>query len=256
MDPYYNRVKPRHLSPVMLDLVLSRGWYRMRQDLFTISHLEEERCYYRVHWLRYEVNRIAERATHRRIRKKNKSRRITIEPLISISEEHRNLHRKYRKWIEFDGVRSIEEGLFGDEVDTNIFQTWCISVYDQEQLIAAGYFDAGSTSVASILHFFDPDYSDASLGKFLILCTLDWMRAQSYNLYYPGYVVAGKPKMDYKLFLGESIAEYYDLEEGLWKPFNKQILLDQPIIFWDNDRMDSNESDVSDQTENAREDII
>ena len=188
MDPYYNRVKPRHLSPVMLDLVLSRGWYRMRQDLFTISHLEEERCYYRVHWLRYEVNRIEERATHRRIRRKNKSRRVTIEPLITISEEHRNLHRKYRKWIEFDGVRSIEEGLFGDEVGTNIFQTWCISVYDQEQLIATGYFDAGSTSVASILHFFDPDYGGSSLGKFLIFCTLDWMRAKGYKWYYPGYV--------------------------------------------------------------------
>ena len=241
MEPYYNRVTPRHLSPPMLDLVLSRGWYRMRQDLFTISHLQEDTGFYRVHWLRYDVNTITERSTHRRIRKKHSGHTVTFEQLKYIPENHRNLHRKYRKWIEFDGVRTIEEGLFGDEGFTNIFSTWFISVYKGDQLIAGGYFDVGATSVASIIHFFDPDYCSLSPGKFLILCTIDWMRSQGLTWYYPGYVISSKPKMDYKLFLGESLAEYFDPTDGLWKAFNRDILSESPIPLWGPDEIDSDE---------------
>lgn len=233
MDPYYNRVTPRHLSPAMLDLVLSRGWYRMRQDIFTISHLSEETGYYRVHWLRYNISKISDRNTHRRIRKNHPGYKVTFEPLSYIPESHRNLHRKYRKWIDFDGVRTIEEGLFGSEVITNIFPTWSLSVYEGEQLVAAGYFDVGDTSVASILHFFDPEHRWSSPGKFLILCTLDWMRSNNKNWYYPGYVVAGKPKMDYKLFIGESDAEFFDPVDGQWKVFDRRILDERPILLMD-----------------------
>ena len=230
MEPFFYRVKPRHLSPDQLDQVLSRGWYRMRQDLFTISHLAEEFGFYRVHWLRVDVNRIIGHRSHRRIRKNHAHCSVVIEPLITVSEEHRNLHRKYRRSIDFDGVRSIQEGLFGEEVTDSIFSTWSISVYDGEKLIAAGYFDIGAESAASILHFFDPEYAQFSPGKFLILCTIDFMRSKGLQWYYPGYVVAGKPKMDYKLFLGREVVEYFSPEVQQWRPFVDQILLDEPII--------------------------
>ena len=230
MEPFFYRVKPRQLSLVQLDEVLSRGWYRMRQDLFTISHLAEEFGFYRVHWLRFDVNRIVSHRSHRRIRKNHVQCRVVIEPLITISEEHRNLHRKYRRSIDFDGVRSIQEGLFGEEVTESIFSTWSISVYDGVNLVAAGYFDVGAESASSILHFFDPDYAQFSPGKFLILCTIDFMRSKGLQWYYPGYVVAGKPKMDYKLFLGREVAKYFSPKEQMWKPFVDQILLDEPII--------------------------
>lgn len=230
MQPFFHRVKPRHLSPSQLDLVLARGWYRMRQHLFTISHLAEEFGFYRVHWLRFDIVRIGVHRSHRRIRKHHEPYTVTIEPLVTILEEHRQLHRKYRKSIDFDGVRSIEEGLFGEEGRGSIFSTWCISVRDGDRLIAGGYFDVGKVSAASILHFFDPDHAWSSPGKFLILATLDFMRSQGLRWYYPGYVVAGKPKMDYKLFLGRDVAEYFSPEDQMWKPFEDKILLDEPII--------------------------
>lgn len=230
MEPYFDRVKPRHLTGAQLDLVLSRGWYRMRQDLFTISHLAEEFEFYRVHWLRYQVELIKERRSHKRIRIHHSNHKVVIEPLKVISESHRNLHRKYRKWIDFDGVHTIEEGLFGEEGQNSIFKTWSVSVYDGEQLIAAGYFDLGNKSVASILHFFDPDYTKTSPGKFLILSTVDFMKSRGIQWYYPGYVVAGKPKMDYKLFLGREFAEYFIPQTGQWSPFVNSILAEDPII--------------------------
>lgn len=231
MEPFYDRVKPRHLTGAQLDILLARGWYRMHQDLFTISHLAEDHEFYRVHWLRYPIKNIIERPSHRRIRKNHEGYRVVIEPLVSIPSAHRELHRIYRKWIDFDGVHTIEEALYGAEGNNNIFQTHHLSVYFSDHLIAAGYFDVGDAGLASILHFFDPGHRWSSPGKFLILLTLDFMRQQGMTFYYPGYVVAGKPKMDYKLFLGEDSAEYFNPKSGLWLPFHRDLLKEQPLSF-------------------------
>ena len=101
-------------------------------------------------------------------------------------------------------------------------------VYDGDQLIAAGYFDLGDTAAASILHFFDPQYARYSLGKYLILLTIEYLKDQGYEYYYPGYVVEGLPKMDYKLFLGKEEAEYFDPEAVAWLKFDDNILIRPP----------------------------
>jgi adenine specific DNA methylase Mod len=36
--------------------------------------------------------------------------------------------------------------------------------------------------------------------------------------------------MDYKLFLGREVVEYFSPEVQQWRPFVDQILLDEPII--------------------------
>jgi arginine-tRNA-protein transferase len=84
----------------------------------------------------------------------------------------------------------------------------------------------GAKTAASILHFYDPTYGKYSLGKYLILLTLDYLKSQHYEFYYPGYVVEGLNKMNYKLFLGKEYAEYFDPETISWKPFQDSILGD------------------------------
>jgi leucyl-tRNA---protein transferase len=114
----------------------------------------------------------------------------------------------------------------GDDFDgINIFNTKCISVFDQGKLIAGGYFDIGLQAGTSILHFYDPAYSRFSLGKFLILITLDYLKLQGHTKYYPGYVVQGFSKMDYKLFLGKEAAQYFAPETMNWKYFKEEILV-------------------------------
>jgi hypothetical protein len=46
--------------------------------------------------------------------------------------------------------------------------------------------------------------------------------------YYPGYVFAGNTKMDYKLFLGKEMGEYYDPELDQWQAFHEGILEPEP----------------------------
>ncbi len=122
-------------------------------------------------------------------------------------EEHQVLHKRYRNAIDFEGAPSITDCLFGgEEIIPSIFSTKTVSIYEGESLIAAGYFDVGEKSAASILHFFDPDYKRFSLGKYLILLTLDYLRDHGYQFYYPGYV------------------EYFDPIAVEWRYFEERIL--------------------------------
>ena len=198
----------------------------MHQGIFTCSHVNLGNIY-RVHWLRYRLHDIEEKASHRRIRKINKAFTFTIEDFnaSAIRTDHIDLHKRYRSSIDFDGANSITESLLGDDYDgINIFNTKCISVFDDGKLIAGGYFDLGLQAGSSILHFFDPDYSRYSLGKLLILVTLDHLKTHGYSLYYPGYVVQGFNKMDYKLFIGKKSAQYFDPETMEWRYFKEEIL--------------------------------
>lgn len=211
-----------------MDELLALGWYRMHQSIFTSSHIGLDDIY-RVHWLRYAIHEIKNHASHRRMCTRNKDFSHTIEDFTILREDHVNLYKKYRASIDFDGAWSIQESLFGEEYQVkNIYNTKCISVFDGDKLIAGGYFDVGDQTAASILHFFDPDYSRYSLGKYLILLTIDYLKSNHYEFYYPGYVVEGVSKMNYKLFLGKEEAQYFDPETVTWKYFQESILVKQP----------------------------
>lgn len=228
MKPYSYSLNPEEISGSDLDELLALGWYRMHQTIFTSSHVGLDEIY-RVHWLRYALSEIRDHDSHRRIRNRNKKFRFIIEDFTVIQADHSHLHRRYRSSIDFDGAWSIEECLFGEETtDKNIYNTKCISVFDQDKLIAGGYFDVGHKAAASILHFFDPLYKSNSLGKYLILLTIEYLKLNRYEFYYPGYVVEGLSKMNYKLFLGKEAAQYFDPETVTWKYFEESILVKPP----------------------------
>ncbi len=227
MKPYYYSLQPEEINGSSLDELLVLGWYRMHQTIFTCSHVEMGEVY-RVHWLRYFLFDIKNHSSHRRIRNRNKNFRHLIEDCEILRDDHIDLHNRYRATIDFNGALSIAECLFGeDPTAKSIYNTKCISVFDQGKLVAGGYFDVGDKAAASILHFYDPLYNNYSLGKLLILLTIDYLKLNNYEFYYPGYVVEGLSKMNYKLFLGKEEAQYFDLETVTWKYFQESILIKQ-----------------------------
>lgn len=230
MPPYFNIVKPATLAPAELDHLLAWGWYRTQQMIFTTSHLDAEHQH-PVHWLRYPVEAIADTRQHRKMRRRCAPFRVAINEARIIDPIYLSLHQRYYRSIDFDGATSIQDCLFGSDLpEHSIYDTQCISLWDGERLVAAGYFDKGLDSAASILHFYDPDYSRYGLGKWLVLLTVDYLRAQGFRHYYPGYVVENLPKMDYKLFLGCHHAQYFDAETHQWLPFHPRIVQERVSI--------------------------
>lgn len=230
MNIYHRTEYPASLPPEVFDQYLAMGWFRMRQYLFTCSHLfdfndsMELSGLRRVWWMRFAVPYIQERSSHRKLRKKNGHFRYQFSVLDQLTDDDRYLFRIYRNHINFDTYDDLEDALWGSGGRTVIFQSWVLRIYDGEKLIALGVFDKGERSASSQIHCYDPEYVRHSLGKYLMLLTIDHLKRSGFHWYYPGYVFAGNPKMNYKLMLGKEYAEYFDSEQDHWIRFEESIL--------------------------------
>ncbi len=221
MQPYFQSLSPAALSGDDLDQFLALGWYRMHQDIFTTSHIKHEE-WHRVHWLRFAVGECTERRSHKRILQRAQRFTYRLSSVQSIPIAHEELYARYYQSIDFAGAPSATDCLFGEDPGhPSIFNTQCIEVHDAHRLVAVGYFDVGQSAAASILNFYDPAYARYSPGKLLILKTLEYLKQHRFSWYYPGYVVEADRKMNYKLFLGQDLAQYFDPETVAWRPLKQ-----------------------------------
>jgi len=132
--------------------------------------------------------------------------------------EYEELYTLYRQSISFDASLTLADLLL-DESAHSVFDTQIVEVRDGEQLIAAGIFDQGTDSIAGIVNFYHPDYRKYSLGKYLMLLKLAHASQQQKTYYYPGYVVHGYPKFDYKLWACPAATEVFDYRTSQWRLF-------------------------------------
>ncbi len=222
---YYEKRTPEKLAGLELDECLAHGWFRMHQTIFTQSHEYDINSdkFIDLHWLRFSVDEIRRHGSHKKMNKRNRNFTCIIEHEPEISAEMAVLYQRYFQWVRHDIPKTIEDVLFQCSNDS-VFNTKLIKIYDQNRLIAAGFFDTGVNAAASILHFYDPGYADYSPGKYLMLQTVEYMKSNSLQWYYPGYLIAGNSIMNYKLFLGEECAQYYDFKTDSWFPYHQEIL--------------------------------
>jgi leucyl-tRNA---protein transferase len=201
-----------------LDLFLSKGYYRMQQDVFTCHYLLVDTVVCPVHWLRIALASVSYGPKQSRLFRINASYSITIKP-FALSDELESLYALYRNSLDFDTYNSVEACLLNGSAG-NSFDTYVIEVRDGGTLIAAGIFDEGERSIAGIVNFYHPDYHRQSLGKYLMLLKMNHARQHRKDYYYPGYIVSSYPKFDYKLFACEAATEVYDERHDWWLPFS------------------------------------
>jgi arginine-tRNA-protein transferase len=201
----------------VLDFYLGQGYYRMQQDLFTCQFVPFNGRLYTAHWLRLVLARAQWGPEQRRLLTRNARFTSTVRP-FRLTPEYEELYARYREAITFDAAPTVEDVLLGSAAH-NVFNTHVIELRDGDQLVAAGMFDVGRRSLAGILNFYDPVYRRHSLGKYLLLLKADYARRLELDYYYPGYVIHGYPKFDYKLFLGPAATEVFDSVGSQWQPF-------------------------------------
>jgi len=235
---YHYTYAPKKYSARMIDRFLAKGWYRMKQKIFTTTHNsygDGPENLNRVWWLRYNINEFLEHSSHRKIIKKTRDFEITVDKYLDNNHEEHDLYAIYRNYIDFDGYENLSEYLYGKYKTVNKFNTYVIRISDKGKLIGVGLFDKGTYAAASGIHFYDPEYAKFSLGKLMILKTIEFMKANKLKWYYPGYIVVGRPKLDYKLFLGKDIAQYFDYETKSWLKFKDEILIPETYDLGDVD---------------------
>ncbi|MBX3254416.1 MAG: hypothetical protein KF862_09770 [Chitinophagaceae bacterium] len=217
---YYN---PEHLYHEQLDALLSMGWYRMHQSVFTTTHIFMEDRSLRVFWLRYVIPALQFSKKQQKLLQQNQRFSVVNKPII-ITDEMEELYALYKTVIAFEPSPSVAEWLYGEEGDKGIFDTHVIEIRDADKLIAAGIYDKGKNSIAGIMNFYHPQYRKFSLGKYLVLLKVQYAKAFHCKWYYPGYITYGYPAFDYKLFLGEPNVEVFLPELYGWHPYNKDVI--------------------------------
>ena len=208
---------PDSLSPEELDRYLSIGWFRMTQSIFSCRFLCFHSKLYSAVWTRLNLkNHSFKKSQKKIIRKVHRDFTVIVQPAL-INEEKEILYQIHRKRFEGYVAKSLTNSLLGD-ANSSIYDTWEIGIYKEEKLIGASFFDLGNNSIASIMGIFDPEYSSYSLGYFTMLEEMSFGMNNGFLFYYPGYVVPGYQKFDYKLRIGN--LEYYNFKNESWFLYN------------------------------------
>lgn len=203
-----------------LDFYLAQGYYRMQQDLFTCQFVPFDGHIYTAHWLRLALNRVEWGPEQRRLLRRNSRLAAAVRP-FRLTSEYEELYARYRAAISFDAAPTVAAVLLGDAAH-NVFNTFAIELRDGARLVAVGIFDLGQRTLAGILNYYDPDYRRDSLGNYLLLLKIEYATRARLQYYYPGYVVHGYSKFDYKLSVSPAATEVFDSIRGQWQHFSAE----------------------------------
>jgi arginyl-tRNA--protein-N-Asp/Glu arginylyltransferase len=205
---------PEKISAKQLDAYLANGWFRMGQSIFTTNFLRFNEQFYSAIWLRIALADFYLSKTQQKLKKLNAKFNVVVDR-ASITPEKEQLFAKYRASISFDASPSLPYLLY-NESNKDIFDSYNVCVYEEEKLIAVGYFDLGQTTSMGISCFYDPDYKKYSLGKYLMLLKIEYAIEQGLTYFYPGYFAPGYPLFDYKLDLAKAGLSFLDVVSNEW----------------------------------------
>lgn len=218
---------PDIITPAELDDYLAKGWFRMNQTIFTTHFLQFNNQFYAAVWLRVALHDYEPDNKHKALLERNKKFRTEIKK-AEITLQHEDLYDKYKKAVSFEAYASLNQLLLNGYTE-NIYDSWQVNVYDNDTLIAAGFFDVGNTSAEGIVCIYHPDYKKYSLGKYLIYTKLDYCRQHQLTYFYPGYVVPGYKAFDYKQDLGRSAMHYYNIATNQWVKYSTLADMYNPL---------------------------
>jgi len=208
---------PTQLMPKDLDRYLAHGWYRMVQSIFTCHFLYNGKDMYSVFWTRLPLEGYSFRKSLRKVLVRNEKRFTTVVRPVEITDEKEELFTIYARNFDGNLYPTLHASLYGNH-DRNIYNTYETCVYDGDKLIAFSFFDVGSNSLQSVKGVYDPDYAQHSLGLYTMLLEIKWGVENDMTYFYPGYIVPGNPRFDYKLKMGTA------LEVEYWQPQLEQWL--------------------------------
>ena len=223
---FADRLYPDDIEPEQLDVFLSNGWYRMGQTIFTTHFLFYEKQLLSAIWLRLSLENFKFKKSLRKILKKNRADfRVEIRP-FELTQEKEQIFRKYAS--EFKGrlSGSLKNSLL-DGLDKNVFQTTEVNIFDGDRLIAFSFFDEGRSSLTSISGIYDPEYANRSLGLHTMLEEIQYGLDTGRKFYYPGYIVPGNVRFDYKKRIGN--CDFLEFKSKAWRPVNNLQTEEIPI---------------------------
>ena len=208
-----------------LDNLLRFGYYRMTNDMQTCQYIINEHYQLlNVLWARYKVDEANNPLEHK-LFKRNRRFKIVLSDFI-LNDEILALGQKYCNFRPFEV--KFEASYFLNHDGVNLFDTRTIQIYDGTKLIAVGYFDEGLDAIMGLKNIYDPEYAKYSLGKFMMLCKMQYCKQRQIQFYYPGYIACESTIFDYKLFFNPECIQL--MINGYWMDFTLYGSKDQASL--------------------------
>ena len=207
------RLQFEQLSGAQTDSSFARGDRRVGRMLYDVQCPSCEEC----EPVRVDVNMFKPSKSQRRILRKNEDLRVEMVS-SSPSEEKADLYNKHKS---VRGLNKEERSLtldgYGSWFSRSCMNTRELHYYYKEKLIGVSILDFGEEDISSVYFFFDPEFSDRSLGTFSALFELLWMKEQGLRYYYLGLYVKDCSHLNYK-------SRFYPHQrriKGGWNEFEK-----------------------------------
>lgn len=210
---FYEEFWAEHVGKEDLDVLLAKGWRHFGKHFTRYGlglHDGEMR---HVMPLRVLVENFRLSKNQRRILRKNADLVTEIRP-IEIGADTYELFERHKRRFTSSIPGSIHEflSITPATVPTDGRE---VRVFSSERLVAASFFDVGSTAISSIYGMFDIDFPARSLGIYAMLKEIEFAKENAMRYYYPGYAYRGPSLYDYKKRF--SATEFYDWS-GIWAP--------------------------------------
>ena len=210
------------LPPTALDDYLTDGWRPSGQAIYTSNYLRTNAdAVHGVLQVRIPLADFSFKKRHRKLLRRNASRfRTTVERAGYPDAELRAVNARYMA-VHPEKTREDLEIHVVTPDGVRVLDTHLIRVYDGDRLVAFSYFDLGVTRAYAKAGIYDPDYQQDSLGIYTFLLELEYVLANGYTHYHPGYVSPTFPAFHYKLSFGP--VEVRRLSDGTWMTYTEEL---------------------------------
>lgn len=210
MNEYFFK---EHLTPAQMDYIWENGWRHFGTYFFRYSQVNNKH----VLPLRIKLESFSLSQSQKRILRRNQDLEVVFIPAF-IDAQVEKLFEKHKRRFDDNVPESIYTFMSKSPATLPcVCQSLCL--YHQGKLIAVSYLDIAETASSSVYQCFDPDYGKRSLGKLMMLLSMQESIRLGKTLYYPGYAFVEPSHYDYKKTF--AALEAYNWQT--WQPYARLI---------------------------------
>lgn len=211
------------------ETLLNNGWdrvgthfFRRRYDFYTIPLFQME-LKMQLMPLRYDLRNNLDKNNQFPFSKSQKILKRRNQNLTCIFQNAHITDEKMRlfdDWYEdrFQTQSNVFNWVSNDKTP---FESYEISIYDKDKLIACSFFDQTKTLQYSTTAFFDPNEAKRSLGTYTLMLEIEQGIKDKKHFHHPGHAYQITSKYDYKKKIPN--AEHFDWDLQLWLPLERLI---------------------------------
>jgi len=182
-------------NTLIYDKLSQRGFRRSGEHIYCPQCKKCNACIA----VRIPVESFNQRRSQRRVWRKNQDLTISIAAPI-FKQEHFNLYHRYiTARHQEGGMDDLTPKSYINFLTASWVRTIFYEFRFQKQLIGVGVVDHLKNGLSAVYTFFDPDYSERSLGVYAVLWEIAEAKRLKHKWLYLGYWIKDNQKMGYKI---------------------------------------------------------